>query len=831
MRSDFIALHYHHLVISIFLLRRYWTPISNRSTSGNIVIANTITYAEISERDEFEEPELGRSSELCFFDSYAAESGYVERAEVKGRGRCSKEAPKRSKEKTKRAGASPVAVTTASSMGVVSSTGAGTRRRSRPPPISEHRHERYVEANSLTRWQQSNEDEEIEKSMSYLSNESRAIERQISSKDVVDQISLESKGLRSLDYHLSTLASKQRIELFNIARNSLTAFPICIQLNNIVRINLSRNFLKTINIECDMPALTELDVSNNDLREFPSADVLRHVPNISILSLHSNKIDSIPGNSMVVLAGPGMITDLNLSFNNIESLPDEIGLLKSLASFRLGGNLISRLPRSITSFKSSMRFDISDNKLVYPPQEVAKLGMKYIRGYFEETENKVKFSQFKLIVVGHEGAGKTSTINCLVDAMQTAPVTPGSGAPESATSNSSPTTGDFVTSQAASEFSPQKRSFHSPSRRDGTGTGPESTIGLDIKKVSFRLRSALRDAPSDSGSPTACKVPASSSFEHLRTVSDCSTSTVEDDVVTLSVWDFAGQEIYHSAHEAFFSNQALYLVVWDMRNHSPRNIDLKVQFWIDLIQVRAPGSSIIVVGTHMDSLSSSKAEEVLHHLSMQLQRNETSRVSRISQDIALIEEKLLSHSSDMDSLELMLKLNNLKSTLNLRPKIRNCVSVCTRLIASKGSVATDSYNISNLVDAIVSVSTISKDVQNPFQLVNVLHPMYYETVREVISELKSADYIMDIDDLHRMIQSRVLKGSTATKQSTEAAVAFLASIGEVNIILKNDFVDVIYSYTIVTSGYLVPRFLISNNEVRQSLDTLVDVYGSGRRFR
>jgi hypothetical protein len=270
-----------------------------------------------------------------------------------------------------------------------------------------------------------------------------------------------------------------------------------------------------------------------------------------------------------------------------------------------------------------------------------------------------------------------------------------------------------------------------------------------------------------------------------------------------------------------------------MRNHSSRNIDLKVQFWIDLIQVRAPGSSIIVVGTHMDSLSPLKVQDILLQLTTQLQRNENNRIDRVAQDISKLEEKLLSHSNKTDSSELLSKLDNLKSALNLRPKIRHCVSVCTCLSSSNPECSAESYDISELVDAIVSVSTITKDVQNPFQLVNVLHPMYYESVRKVISELKNMDYMMVLDDLHRIIQSRAAKGGTATKQSTEAAVAFLASIGEVSdkyaFLLYTQYLLLIRCY--FYEGNLVPGLIALDYENRLSPDPIIDLDGYQRGIR
>lgn len=117
--------------------------------------------------------------------------------------------------------------------------------------------------------------------------------------------------------------------------------------------------------------------------------------------------------------------------------------------------------------------------------------------------------------------------------------------------------------------------------------------------------------------------------------------------VKFSVWDFAGQHVYHATHELFFSPRALYVLVWDMGAKNPatkqrarnidgsmadqggafelgydsdasesdndeflseeearradraleRDIDEKVQFWVDCIQSSVPGAAILPVAT------------------------------------------------------------------------------------------------------------------------------------------------------------------------------------------------------------------------------------------
>ena len=139
-------------------------------------------------------------------------------------------------------------------------------------------------------------------------------------------------------------------------------------------------------------------------------------------------------------------------------------------------------------------------------------------------------------------------------------------------------------------------------------------------------------------------------FEHIDSRIEFQDKELEaacgDVNVKFSVWDFAGQHVYHATHELFFSQRALYVVVWDMgaTNQATkqqktdyessqgafrlsyssdensdeedafaseeearradraleRDIDDKVQFWVDCIQSSAPGAAILPVASFDD---------------------------------------------------------------------------------------------------------------------------------------------------------------------------------------------------------------------------------------
>jgi GTPase SAR1 family protein len=153
--------------------------------------------------------------------------------------------------------------------------------------------------------------------------------------------------------------------------------------------------------------------------------------------------------------------------------------------------------------------------------------------------------------------------------------------------------------------------------------------------------------------------------------------------VKFSVWDFAGQHVYHATHELFFSPRALYVLVWDMGASNSatkqrrgtqedddnsggafrltydsdgsdsddedddfvseeearradraleRDIDEKVQFWVDCIQSSAPGSAILPVATFNDMFEENNHHEAKRRCDMlkqRLLRHEARRIQGI----------------------------------------------------------------------------------------------------------------------------------------------------------------------------------------------------------
>ncbi|MEM7010133.1 MAG: hypothetical protein AAF585_01515 [Verrucomicrobiota bacterium] len=65
--------------------------------------------------------------------------------------------------------------------------------------------------------------------------------------------------------------------------------------------------------------------------------------------------------------------------------------------------------------------------------------------------------------------------------------------------------------------------------------------------------------------------------------------------ITLNGWDFGGQKVYRPTHQLFFTEPAVYLVVWKPHEGPQQGF---VKEWIDLVKKRESDAKIIVVSTH-----------------------------------------------------------------------------------------------------------------------------------------------------------------------------------------------------------------------------------------
>ncbi|XP_045530212.1 leucine-rich repeat serine/threonine-protein kinase 1 isoform X2 [Pieris brassicae] len=248
------------------------------------------------------------------------------------------------------------------------------------------------------------------------------------------------------------------------------------------------------------PLLSMLDVSCNLLKSVPPAIYL--LSNLAVLNLSGNK--------------------------DITDLPPQMGLLSRLWNLNTVGCCLSEPLRSVVRGGRSRSVDV----------------VGFLRSVLHEAK---PYARMKLMIVGVQGIGKTSLLECLRQ--------------ESAIQHR------------------RKPTDHWAKRMGNRSARGMSTVGVDIGWWVFEPQRAARGP------------------------------------VTFSTWDFGGQHEYYSTHQYFLSRRSLYLVVWKVPD-GKKGLASALQ-WLRSIQARAPGSPVIMVGTHYDQVVNSNLPESESPLALQ----------------------------------------------------------------------------------------------------------------------------------------------------------------------------------------------------------------------
>jgi len=226
------------------------------------------------------------------------------------------------------------------------------------------------------------------------------------------------------------------------------------------------------------------------------------------------------------------LPELNLSFNQLNSLPPEIGKLTNLKKLFLSSNQLSTLPPEIRKLANLKKLDLRNNPMLPIPPEILKKTddpAAILAAYFG---SRRPLHEAKVILVGQGSVGKTSLV---------------------------------------------KRVVEDRFDKDESKTG-----GIEISKWTLNASTAL----SAGGKPRTEKKGQPSTVNHQKEIK-----------VNLNIWDFGGQEIMHATHQFFLTKRSLYLLVLDARISQEEN---RLEYWLKIIHSFGGNAPIILVGNKID---------------------------------------------------------------------------------------------------------------------------------------------------------------------------------------------------------------------------------------
>lgn len=329
--------------------------------------------------------------------------------------------------------------------------------------------------------------------------------------------------------------------------------------------------------------LRRLVATNNQLRTLPES--IGACTELEYLDVQLNRLESLPHS----LGHCASLQLLCAGRNSLASLPGTVHLLQRLETLDLSSNHFMEVPALVCTLRSLLLLDLRGNEITELPPALSQLRETLVAVHVDE-------SAMVSPPPGVLSQGMSAVLAYL-HALHAHPV-PNHRAKL------------LVVGDANIGKSTLIRALGGEWGADEPLPAPPpganlSTDGVDIARYHFALRTVDEERKRK-------KKP------------------VALGEVSVSVWDFAGQDVYYATHQLFLTSHAVYLLVFDLRVET---WDRALDYWLDSLRARVKQARVLLVGTHLDDRifteNASLAEQRLTAI--------RARVSRFSRYFAALE--------------------------------------------------------------------------------------------------------------------------------------------------------------------------------------------------
>lgn len=374
------------------------------------------------------------------------------------------------------------------------------------------------------------------------------------------RIQLSAGRLKKIPPEVQKFIKLQYIDLFG---NNIDELPDWFYtLNKLKSISLKNNsFTEIPSILYTISNLRSLNLSENNIATLNEKDI-RNIFEIEKIDLSFNDFDSIP--------------DLNLEYpktkvflvngNKLRHFPSVINRITSLEKLDLSENRIDKFNDiDFSSLENLEELDLSYNRLTYLPPSIGKLTklkklnlsgnqIAHLPKEFENLEN-LKFldlsgNPVEKVPVEISAQGPQGIINYYLSL------------------------GDNVKLYEAKLL----------------------IVGQGNVGKTFLMNRLVLDS-----------TPETKTTEGID-INSWIINTDSSDEFRVNVWDFGGQEIYHSTHQFFLTKRSLYLLVWEARTDQHL---ISFDYWLNVIKLLSNNSPIIIVLNKIDERISNIDEKSL----------------------------------------------------------------------------------------------------------------------------------------------------------------------------------------------------------------------------
>ncbi len=428
-------------------------------------------------------------------------------------------------------------------------------------------------------------------------NELASLPESISRLENLTSLDLSNNELTVLPELITKL---QNLTTLDLSNNKLTVLPESIsQLQNLTTLYLSYNELTVLPESISqLRNLTTLYLSNNKLSTVP--DWISQLQNLTTLDLSNNKLTVLP-ESISQLQN---LTTLYLNNIGLSTVPDWISQLQNLAILNLVNNHLETIPECIVQLENLKLLNLASNQLTMLPEWISRLKNLTSLWLPNNQLSSLPAAMSQLNNLTHLsllGNQFTAIPECIyeLDSLE-----------QLILRNRSWSTYKNEINEISAKILKLERLQNLDLNENPIKNPPLEVVaqGIDAIKNYFRqLETEGKDYLYEAkllivGEGGAGKTSLAKKIENPDYVLQEEDSTKGIEVIRwdfqmengqpfrVNIWDFGGQEIYHSTHQFFLTKRSLYILVADTRKE-----DTDFYYWLNAVELLSDNSPMLIV--------------------------------------------------------------------------------------------------------------------------------------------------------------------------------------------------------------------------------------------
>lgn len=286
------------------------------------------------------------------------------------------------------------------------------------------------------------------------------------------------------------------------------------------------------------------------------------------------------------IANLSNLKELNISNNYISTIEFTEGIYYLLKKLDISDNFIYKIPDSLSLLKNCDQIIFKNNPfLIGLPLSFQNYDIWYIQEFFNLNKYKEtqRLYETKLIFVGRGEVGKTTLIKVLKD-----------NSIEILLGKEETTHGITIDHINIDVFFPARPPHYTHHYEMTDIYSVYTDEEVDAYDIDFDYK--IGSKYYESYYPIFSELDEEDKIEFIKDENLGYDFEIKKEIKT-NLWDFGGQEIYHSTHQFFLTKRSIYIFVWEPRKDG---VEEEFDYWLNIIKLLGQNSPVIIVMNKSD---------------------------------------------------------------------------------------------------------------------------------------------------------------------------------------------------------------------------------------